>query len=110
MHQRVVCISVLYTCLLSKMSRLHVIAHFFEKNSFVHIFSDMKANNYEVVEAGDTITFQGLVKRSTSQAFFLVFCTLLGLASLALVLQIQFQDLVLPGMDGVRPIGSTCAS
>jgi hypothetical protein len=53
----------------------------------------MKANNYDVVEAGETITFRGLVKRSTSQAFFLVFCTALGMASLALVLQIQFQDL-----------------
>jgi hypothetical protein len=55
--------------------------------------SDMKANNYEVAEAGETITFRGLVARSTSQAFFLTFCTALGMASLALVLQIQFQDL-----------------
>lgn len=54
---------------------------------------DMKANNYEVAEAGETITFRGLVARSTSQAFFLTFCTALGMASLALVLQIQFQDL-----------------
>ena len=53
----------------------------------------MKANNYEVAEAGETITFRGLVARSTSQAFFLTFCTALGMASLALVLQIQFQDL-----------------
>jgi hypothetical protein len=58
----------------------------------------MKANNYEVAEAGETITFRGLVARSTSQAFFLTFCTALGMASLALVLQIQFQDLVLPGI------------
>jgi hypothetical protein len=57
------------------------------------IILDMKANNYDVVEAGETITFRGLVQRSTSQAFFLVFCTALGLASLALVLQIQFQNL-----------------
>jgi hypothetical protein len=56
-------------------------------------YSDMKANNYEVAEAGETITFRGLVARSTSQAFFLTFCTALGMASLALVLQIQFQDL-----------------
>ena len=55
--------------------------------------TDMKANNYEVAEAGETITFKGLVARSTSQAFFLVFCTAIGMASLALVLQIQFQDL-----------------
>lgn len=58
----------------------------------------MKANNYEVLDAGETITFRGLVQKSTSQAFFLVFCTALGLASLALVLQIQFQSLTLPGI------------
>mmetsp|Transcript_5426 Transcript_5426/g.9969 ORF Transcript_5426/g.9969 Transcript_5426/m.9969 type:complete len:267 (+) Transcript_5426:73-873(+) len=62
------------------------------------IMAYMKANNYDVVEAGETITFRGLVQRSTSQAFFLVFCTALGLASLALVLQIQFQNLELPGI------------
>mmetsp|Transcript_82 Transcript_82/g.194 ORF Transcript_82/g.194 Transcript_82/m.194 type:complete len:269 (+) Transcript_82:84-890(+) len=56
------------------------------------IMAYMKANNYEVAEAGETITFRGLVARSTSQAFFLTFCTALGMASLALVLQIQFQD------------------
>jgi len=60
------------------------------------IMAYMKANNYEVVEAGETITFRGLVQRSVSQAFFLVFCTALGMASLALVLQIQFNDLTLP--------------
>jgi hypothetical protein len=54
---------------------------------------DMKANNYEVAEAGETITFRGLVARSKSQAFFLTFCTAIGMASLALVLQIQLQDL-----------------
>ena len=53
----------------------------------------MKANNYEIAEAGETITFRGLVARSTSQAFFLTFCTAIGMASLALVLQIQLQDL-----------------
>lgn len=58
----------------------------------------MKANNYEVVEAGETITFRGVVPRSLSQAFFLTFCTALGLLSLALVLQIQFQSLTLPGI------------
>jgi hypothetical protein len=56
----------------------------------------MKANNYEVVDAGETITFRGLVARSASQAFFLTFCTALGMLSLALVLQIQFNDLTLP--------------
>merc|ERR1712228_819456 len=62
------------------------------------IMAYMKANNYEVVEAGKTIIFRGIVQRSTSQAFFLVFCTALGMASLALVLQIQFQNLTLPGI------------
>jgi hypothetical protein len=60
------------------------------------IMAYMKANNYEVAEAGETITFRGLVARSKSQAFFLTFCTAIGMASLALVLQIQLQDLVLP--------------
>eukprot|EP00584_Thalassiosira_punctigera_P003465 CAMPEP_0172528524 /NCGR_PEP_ID=MMETSP1067-20121228/2896_1 /TAXON_ID=265564 ORGANISM="Thalassiosira punctigera, Strain Tpunct2005C2" /NCGR_SAMPLE_ID=MMETSP1067 /ASSEMBLY_ACC=CAM_ASM_000444 /LENGTH=287 /DNA_ID=CAMNT_0013312455 /DNA_START=41 /DNA_END=904 /DNA_ORIENTATION=+ len=60
------------------------------------IMAYMKANNYDVADAGETITFRGMVARSTSQAFFLTFCTALGMASLALVLQIQFQDLVLP--------------
>jgi hypothetical protein len=60
------------------------------------IMAYMKANNYEVVDAGETITFRGLVPRSLSQAFFLTFCTALGLLSLALVLKIQFQNVALP--------------
>ncbi|KAL7560893.1 hypothetical protein ACA910_008176 [Epithemia clementina (nom. ined.)] len=60
------------------------------------IMAYMKANNYDVVDAGNTITFRGIIQRSASQAFFLVFCTALGLLSLALVLDIQFHDLVLP--------------
>lgn len=60
------------------------------------IMAYMKANNYEVVEAGGTITFEGVVQRSVSQACFLVFCSFIGLASLALVLQIQFNSLELP--------------
>ena len=59
-------------------------------------FIDMKANNYDVVEAGSTITFRGVIQRSLSQAFFLVFCTALGMLSLGLVLDIQFNDLVIP--------------
>ncbi len=55
--------------------------------------ADMTSNNYEVVDAGETITFRGIVKRSAGQAAFLVFCTALGLLSLALVLQVQFNDL-----------------
>ena len=60
------------------------------------IMAYMKANNYDVAETGEVITFRGLVQRSKSQAFFLTFCTALGLASLALVLQIQFIDFRLP--------------
>jgi hypothetical protein len=60
------------------------------------IMAYMKANNYDVIEAGETITFRGIVSRSLSQAFFLTFCTALGMLSLALVLQIQFHDLELP--------------
>ena len=62
------------------------------------IMAYMKANNYEISDnIGETITFRGIVARSTSQAFFLTFCTALALASLALVLQIQFIDLELFG-------------
>jgi Cofactor assembly of complex C subunit B len=57
---------------------------------------DMKANNYEVMDAGETITFRGIVQRSVGQAVFLSFCTALGMLSLGLVLDIQFQDLQLP--------------
>jgi Cofactor assembly of complex C subunit B len=56
----------------------------------------MTSNNYEVVEAGETITFRGVVQRSLSQAFFLTFCTALGLLSLALVLNIQFKGVEFP--------------
>ncbi|MGK3743867.1 MAG: hypothetical protein ACI8RD_006035 [Bacillariaceae sp.] len=57
------------------------------------IMAYMKANNYEVVDAGETIIFEGVVQRSVSQACFLVFCGAIGLASLALVLSIQFNTL-----------------
>jgi hypothetical protein len=60
------------------------------------IMAYMKANNYEVVDAGETIKFEGVVQRSVSQACFLVFCSFVGLASLALVLSIQFNTLELP--------------
>lgn len=59
----------------------------------ITLLKDMKANNYEVVDAGETIKFRGIVQRSASQAFFLVFCTALAFLSLGLVLQIQFNDL-----------------
>lgn len=53
----------------------------------------MTANNYEVADAGETITFKGVVQRSLSQALFLVFVTGMSMATLALVLNIQFVDL-----------------
>jgi len=66
------------------------------------IMAYMKANNYEVVEAGEVITFRGMVKKSISQACFLIFCTVLAMASLALVLQIQLQDFTIPFI-GIKP-------
>jgi len=66
------------------------------------IMAYMKANNYEVFEAGEVITFRGLVKKSVSQACFLIFCTVLAMASLALVLQIQLQDFTIPFL-GITP-------
>lgn len=62
------------------------------------IMAFMKANNYDVIEAGETIKFKGIVKRSLSQALFLTFCTILGMISLALVLGIQFQNASLFGI------------
>lgn len=60
------------------------------------IMAYMKANNYEVVDAGETIVFKGIVQRSISQASFLVFCAAIGLASFALVLSTVFNSLELP--------------
>ena len=61
----------------------------------VELMAYMKGNNYDVVNrTRTTITFGGVVPRSLSQAFFLTFCTLLGLLSLALVLQIQWTQSV----------------
>ena len=51
-----------------------------------------KALNYEVVAAEDVITFKGVMGRSNSQAYFLTFCTFVGLASLGLVLSVLFPD------------------
>ena len=61
----------------------------------VELMAYMKGNNYDVINrTRTTITFGGVVPRSLSQAFFLTFCTLLGLLSLALVLQIQWTQSV----------------
>jgi hypothetical protein len=65
------------------------------RDQAIEIMAYMKGNNYMVQEmTNTTITFAGTVQRSLSQAFFLTFCTALGLLSLALVLQIQFQSMV----------------
>ncbi|KAH8057200.1 hypothetical protein JL722_6844 [Aureococcus anophagefferens] len=53
------------------------------------VMAYMQANNYEVADAGETITFKGKIAPEVSQAAFLVFCTFICFASLALVLQIQ---------------------
>jgi len=53
------------------------------------IMAYFQANNYKVVDAGETIVFKGEVARSVSQACFLSFCMLGGLWCLALVLSIS---------------------
>ncbi|CAN0071596.1 unnamed protein product, partial [Ectocarpus fasciculatus] len=60
------------------------------KQTAAKIIAYFQANNYKIKEAGETITFEGAVQASKGQAFFLVFCTALSFATLALVLQIQF--------------------
>jgi hypothetical protein len=58
------------------------------------IMAYFKANNYDIgAPEGEEIIFKGTIGQSKSQAFFLSFCTFMGLASLALVLSIQFQDI-----------------
>ncbi|KAM3569610.1 hypothetical protein VYU27_008303 [Nannochloropsis oceanica] len=52
------------------------------------------SQNYQISEnKGSAVTFKGVVGKSKSQAFFLTFCTFMGLISLALVLSIQFQEI-----------------
>ena len=43
------------------------------------VMAYMQANNYEVADAGETITFRGKIAASKSQAFFLSFVTLVCL-------------------------------
>jgi len=57
------------------------------------IMAYFQANNYKVVDAGETIVFKGEVKRSVSQACFLSFCMFGGLWCLALVLSIQLPNI-----------------
>lgn len=63
------------------------------KETAAEIVAYFQANNYEVADADETITFRGLAGRSTSQVFFLTFITFLGLGSLGLVLSIQFPSI-----------------
>mmetsp|Transcript_29954 Transcript_29954/g.41159 ORF Transcript_29954/g.41159 Transcript_29954/m.41159 type:complete len:288 (-) Transcript_29954:58-921(-) len=56
------------------------------------VLAYFKALNYEVTAAEDVITFKGVMGRSNSQAYFLTFCTFVGLGSLGLVLSVLFPD------------------
>eukprot|EP00271_Cylindrocystis_brebissonii_P011151 TRINITY_DN27973_c0_g1_i1.p1 TRINITY_DN27973_c0_g1~~TRINITY_DN27973_c0_g1_i1.p1 ORF type:complete len:315 (+),score=46.26 TRINITY_DN27973_c0_g1_i1:170-1114(+) len=56
------------------------------------ITSFFTRNNYRVAKQGEVVTFEGVLVPSRSQASFLVFCTLLSLASVALVLTITIPD------------------
>ncbi len=57
------------------------------RQTAAEVMAYFKSMNYEVVAAEEVITFRGVVGRSNSQAFFLTFCTFMGLGSLGLVLQ-----------------------
>jgi len=63
------------------------------KQIAAEVVAYFRAQNYEIVNAGETISFKGTLSKSSSQAFFLTFCTFIGLGSLALVLSIQFQEI-----------------
>lgn len=52
-----------------------------------------KAMNYEMNTTEEVITFKGVMGRSKSQAYFLTFCTFMGLGSLGLILSILVPDL-----------------
>eukprot|EP00252_Welwitschia_mirabilis_P025317 TRINITY_DN7859_c0_g2_i1.p1 TRINITY_DN7859_c0_g2~~TRINITY_DN7859_c0_g2_i1.p1 ORF type:complete len:269 (+),score=38.18 TRINITY_DN7859_c0_g2_i1:144-950(+) len=56
------------------------------------IMSFFTRNNFTVADAGETITFEGIMVPSRGQAAFLTFCTCLSLASVALVLTITVPD------------------
>lgn len=63
------------------------------RQNAAEIMAYFKAMNYEVASADETIIFKGILGKSKSQAYFLTFCTFMGLGSLALVLSVIFQDL-----------------
>ncbi|CDP16745.1 unnamed protein product [Coffea canephora] len=56
------------------------------------ILSFFARNNFVVLERGETITFEGMMVPSRSQAALLTFCTCISLASVALVLTITVPD------------------
>eukprot|EP01031_Cornospumella_fuschlensis_P033614 gene33614-40662_t len=64
------------------------------KQLAAEIVAYFKAMNYESTLSEETITFKGVLGRSTSQAYFLTFCTFLGLGSLGLVLSVLLPDLL----------------
>lgn len=51
-----------------------------------------KENNYNIVDAGEVITFEGVIAASNGTAYYLVFCVFVCLLSLGLVLSIYFPD------------------
>ncbi|CAI9091395.1 OLC1v1026419C1 [Oldenlandia corymbosa var. corymbosa] len=57
------------------------------------ILSFFTRNNFTVSDRGETITFEGIMVPSRSQAALLTFCTCISLASVALVLTIAVPDL-----------------
>jgi hypothetical protein len=58
------------------------------RQTAAEIMAYFKAMNYEVAAAEETITFKGVMGQSKSQAYFLTFCTFMGLGSIGLVLSI----------------------
>jgi hypothetical protein len=64
------------------------------RQTAAEVMAYFKSMNYEVVAAEEVITFRGVVGRSNSQAFFLTFCTFMGLGSLGLVLQTLSPDVI----------------
>ncbi|KAI5651039.1 hypothetical protein M9H77_37044 [Catharanthus roseus] len=56
------------------------------------ILSFFTRNNFEVLDRGETITFEGMMVPNRSQAALLTFCTAISLASVALVLTITVPE------------------
>ncbi|KAI5066735.1 hypothetical protein GOP47_0017263, partial [Adiantum capillus-veneris] len=56
------------------------------------ITSFLTRKNFTVTDRGETVTFEGTIAPSRAQAAFLIFCTCISLASIALVLTITVPD------------------